>query len=103
MKIDVASAEERQEALARIAQLERELSFIKSLLIGERLLTRYQAMKALKVSESTLHRLTRSGQLSHTYMGVSPKYCVDSIRNYLQSRLIEAQDVDLRVLAASQS
>ncbi|GAB3225718.1 helix-turn-helix transcriptional regulator [Spirosoma arcticum] len=100
MTLDLVTTEEHQQALTRIDQLERELNIIKTLLMGERLLSRQQAMRALGVSGATLWRLTKAGTFETTNIGSTKKYCADSVRDYLVSRRVESRDIEMRLIAA---
>lgn len=97
---EVVEKREHEEALKRIAALESELLFIKSLLMAEQWFSREQAMKVLDVSETTLWRLTKERRLQSEKDGRKIRYQVDSIRSYLTGKNFEAAVIDNRIISA---
>lgn len=84
----------------RVDLIQSENDFLKSLLLGERWLSRKQAMNAIGCSEKTLKRLTDKKVLTSRYEGTKPFYCAFGIRTYLTGRQIEANTVQKRILSA---
>ena len=83
--------------------LKEDNQFLRSLLLGERWLTRKQAMVALGCKDDKLRQLTLNNTLTYRYEGKTPSYDVFSIRSYLLARKIESTEVDKKVLFAKLS
>jgi hypothetical protein len=101
--VQVVDYQEFKATEERLRVAEAQLTFLTGLLLSQRWLTRAQTMLALNVSESTLHRLTRSGKLTHRYEGSRPLYCMDGLRAYLSKQRIEGTAIDQRLITASVS
>lgn len=98
--VEVPTLEAFNDLAARVDKVEADNEFIKSLLLGERWLTRKQAMKVIGRSEKTLKRLTDAKRLTVRYEGIKPFYDVFSIRAYLTTQSIDSVLIDKRILTA---
>lgn len=85
----------------RVNKVEADNAFLRSLLTGERWISREQAMKALNCKDSKLRRLTLANAIEHHYEGSKPYYDVFSIRNYLTGQKLDPTEVENRILSAN--
>lgn len=97
--VQVVGYEEFKAVVDQLLQAEKHIASLTELLLSQRWLNRTQAMWALNVSESTLHRMTKSCRLTHRYESAKPLYRVAGPRAYMASQRIE----DQRLMMAGQT
>lgn len=83
-----------------VALIREENNFLRALLLAQIALTRRQALKALDVSETTLWRITKSGELKTYPEDGKTLYDIDSVRNYLTAKKITRKGADNRIIQA---
>lgn len=98
--VQVVDYEEFSVLKREVEELRADNEFIRSLLLGERWLSRKQAMSALNCRDDKLRKLTLSKTLIHRYEGKKPQYDVFSIRAYLTAQSIDSVAIDRRLLTA---
>jgi len=98
--VQVPSNEEFQAIEKRLQLAEEEIEFLKSLLLGERWLTRKQAMAAIGCKVDKLRSLTTSRKITYRKEGKTPFYEVFSIRDYLTSQQIDSKAIDRCIISA---
>lgn len=98
--IEVPTKEAFDALAARVEFIAAENEFLKSLLLGERWLSRKQAIVAIGCSEKTLKRLTDAKRLTVRFEGIKPIYDVFSIRAYLTAHKVDEALIDRQILTA---
>ncbi|GAB3927857.1 hypothetical protein [Larkinella terrae] len=98
--VKVVDSEEFEALVKRVEYLENELTFFKDLLTWQRYLSREQTMAALGCTSVTLWRITKLGRLEHEKQGRKIRYCIDSVRSYLQARKIDQLSADQAIFKA---
>lgn len=98
--VEVPTQEAFNELATCVNQLKDETGFLKSLLLGERWLSRKQALQALGCKDDKLKRLATNKVLTVRYEGIKPYYDVFSIRAYLTVQRVDAAVIDRRILTA---
>ncbi|GAB4007115.1 hypothetical protein GCM10028808_10370 [Spirosoma migulaei] len=82
-----------------VEELKEENEFLKSLLLGERWLTRKQTMAALGCQHNKLRKLTLENRLTYRYEGKYPFYDTFSIRAYLNAQKIDMKEIDKQIIS----
>lgn len=98
--VQVVEYEEFKALVLEVTEIKSEIRFLKSLLLGERWLTRIQAMTALGCGHNKLRKLHLRNVLAFRYEGSKPYYDAFSIRTYLASKRIDSVEADERIIAA---
>ncbi|GAB4017078.1 helix-turn-helix transcriptional regulator [Spirosoma koreense] len=98
MMLQVPSYEDFEALRKEVAELRRELEFMKQTELTW--LTLDQVAAALKVSKMTVYRLTKRGKLQPRYEGCKPFYDIQQVRVYIQSTRVSAEAADGRIQSA---
>lgn len=98
--IQLPDYEEFKQLVNDVAEIREENRFLRAVVLARHSLSRAQVLKALDVSETTLWRITKSGELRNYPEGSKTLYDLDSVRSYLTARKFTRNGADNRIIQA---
>ncbi|GAB4007093.1 hypothetical protein GCM10028808_10300 [Spirosoma migulaei] len=98
--VQVVDYEEFSALKRLVEEIKQENEFLKSLLCGERWLSRKQKTVSLGCQHNKLRKLTLGNRLTYRHESKYPFYVAFSIQAYLSAQKIDAKEIDKRILEA---